>query len=210
MQKYPLTRGPLTKMHFALCQWLACRLWTIELSGVDNLSTSENLILCSNHQSHIDGMLIFSSLCKYGMSYEKISCMAKREHLEHWHSKMWMRMLGAIPVDRYGNTLPALKRCREILRAGYYLLIHPEGTRTKDGGMQAFKQGAAELSIETGIPILPICLDGAYDIFPVTRKVPRIGRKYKIKIVLKERIEPEGKNALEITQMIQQSIKSIT
>lgn len=206
--KYPLKRGFLTKLHFALWQWLVCRLWTIELSGADNFSTDGNLILCSNHQSHIDGLLIFSGLRKYGMPCEKISCMAKKEHLEHWHSRMWMRMLGAVPVDRYGNTLPALRRCREILKAGYYLLIHPEGARTRNGRIHAFKQGAAELSVETGVPILPIRLDGAYEIFPATHKLPRIGRKHKIKIVLGERIEPAGKNALEITRMVQQNIQS--
>lgn len=64
-------------------------------------------------------------------------------------------MLGGIPVDWQGNSAVSVMRCRECIEEGGYLLIHPEGTRTRNGKIGEFKQGAAKLAIETGREINP-------------------------------------------------------
>ena len=61
------------------------------------------------------------------------------------------------------------------------LLIHPEGTRSRTGALGEFKQGAAQLAIKTKINVIPVCISGAYEIYPPNRKLPRflIGNNLK-------------------------------
>ena len=53
-------------------------------------------------------------------------------------------------------------------------MIHPEGTRTRNGEMGSFKKGVASLSIDTGVPIVPVFIKGAYQIYPADKPLPRI------------------------------------
>lgn len=76
-----------------------------------------------------------------------------------------MRMAGDIPLVR-GNrdsTLAALAGCRDRLTKRVSVMIFPEGTRSKTGALQQFKDGAFRLAIEAGVPILPIAVAGTRD-----------------------------------------------
>ena len=120
--------------------------------------------------------------------------------------------MGAIPVHRSGNTTMAMKRAYEcILKEGYSLLIHPEGTRTRNGELGEFKAGAAKLAIETGTKIVPVCINGAYEVFPPHRKLPRLFDwrhmgKYKLQIQYGIPIEPDNMTEKEITEEIRRQI----
>jgi 1-acyl-sn-glycerol-3-phosphate acyltransferase len=53
-----------------------------------------------------------------------------------------------------------LEECRGLLRRGNPLLFFPEGTRTRDGQLQAFKDGAFELAVEHGVPLICVAVHG--------------------------------------------------
>ena len=57
-------------------------------------------------------------------------------------------------------------KCKEKLKEKWGILIHPEGTRSKDGKLGMFKQGAAKLSIDSDSPIVPAYIHGGYEIYP--------------------------------------------
>jgi 1-acyl-sn-glycerol-3-phosphate acyltransferase len=59
-----------------------------------------------------------------------------------------------------------LARCEETLRAGSSIMMFPEGTRSKDGRLQAFKPGAFDLAIRLGLPVLPVVVTGTADALP--------------------------------------------
>ena len=123
-------------------------------------------------------------------------------------------MLGGIPVDRYGVSAPSIQRCVQCVQDGKVLLIHPEGTRTRDGKLGTFKNGAAKIAEKTGNKILPVRIDGAYEIYPYKKKLPKFFdwkhfRKHKLKISFGEPIDPTGKTEAEITHMIKHSIKGM-
>ncbi len=63
-----------------------------------------------------------------------------------------------------------------LLRGGRWLLVFPEGTRTRDGSLGRFRSGSAELAIRAGVPILPVCIQGAHRAWPRHQALPRPAR----------------------------------
>ena len=84
------------------------------------------------------------------------------------------------------------------------MLIHPEGTRTRDGNIGVLKDGVASLSKNTQVPIIPVFIEGAREIYPPYRKYPKIFdfkhfRRRKIAIKIGKRIDTK---LLEDTQVM--------
>jgi 1-acyl-sn-glycerol-3-phosphate acyltransferase len=81
-----------------------------------------------------------------------------------------MRMVGDIPLYRgdRDSASGAMKRARVYLDRGMSVMIFPEGTRSADGQVAAFKNGAFRLAIESGRPVLPIVISGSRDAIPKT------------------------------------------
>lgn len=120
--------------------------------------------------------------------------------------------MGGIPVDRFVNTIPAYEDAKYWLGQGGSLLIPPEGARSGDGSMLPFKNGAAKLSIESGVPIVPIKIEGNFEIFPRTKRLPKIfglEGKYPIKILIGTPIVPNGYDVERLTQKIRKEIENM-
>lgn len=88
-----------------------------------------------------------------------------------------MRMFGAFPVnlDVAADT-SARREAIELLRSGRALVMFPEGGRTRTGKLMPFKMGAFRMALAHGVPIVPVSIRGADDIWPVGRMLPRTGR----------------------------------
>jgi len=179
------------------------------VSGLENLPADGRYILCPNHQSYLDSIWIWTAIGHKRVDLRKITCLAAEVFLP---SKFTLAMLGGIPVERNGNTIPAMKRGLACIRDGYTMLIHPEGTRTRDGKMHEFKGGAAKLAIDANVPIIPVRIDGAWDIFPPHKKRPKIfrfGGRYPISITFGKPIEPDGKNIEGLTALVQGEVERL-
>ena len=139
---------------------------------------------------------------------------AKREHFEARGTRGLASLAGAIPVDRDGDARPALAVARQALDAGRSLLIHPEGTRTKSGALGPFRPGAALLSLETGIPLIPVRIRGAFQVFPESRKLPRLwnpaqSRRHKIEVSFGLPLYPsEAQNPEELTERLRATVEA--
>lgn len=182
-------------------------LWRFEVSGVEHVPARGRYILCPNHQSYLDCLWVWTAIGHKRVDLWKICCLAAEVFVPRKHM---LTLLGGIPVDRRGNTVPAMQRALASIQDGYTVLIHPEGTRTRDGKMGEFKGGAAKLAIDATVPIIPVRIDGAWDIFPPHKKLPkifRIGRRYPIRIQFGKPIEPDGKNVEELTAQLQGEVE---
>ena len=146
-------------------------LWGLQAIGLENIPSDGAYILCANHESHFDVLFIASMLPTAHQS--KLCTFAKRELFESMLIRLVIRLVGAIPVDRAGNTQQVLKIGADLLKQGRTLFIHPEGTRTRNGRLQIFRRGAAHLALQTGAPLIPVRIDGAYEIFPSHLKFPK-------------------------------------
>jgi long-chain acyl-CoA synthetase len=183
--------------------------WRFDISGLENLPADGKYILCPNHQSYLDSLWIWAAIGHKRVDLRKITCLAAEVFLP---SKFMLAMLGGIPVERNGNTIPAMKRGLACIEQGNTMLIHPEGTRTRDGKMHDFKGGAAKLAIDAAVPVIPVRIDGAWDIFPPNKKRPKIfrfGGRYPISISFGEPIAPGGKSVEDLTAQIQSAVEQL-
>ena len=207
---YPIKRTDKDYRLFNRFMKISSMIWKFEVFGKENISPDENYIFCPNHESHFDGMWVIGNLDN---RIRHSICSIAADYL--FEKKMYRQgviFMGGIPVHRSGNTTTAMKRAYEcISKEGYNLLIHPEGTRTRNGSLGTFKQGAAKLSIESGVKIIPVCINGAYEIFPPHKYIPHLFdwkhfRRYPLQIKFGKPIAPNCKTAEEITEEIRQQI----
>ena len=172
----PPPREPWRRLMLSMFGGLSQLVWGLEVSGVHHVPASGPFILCPNHESHFDGLWV--AACLPAQVRHALCVIAKREHFEHPFNRVIASLIGAIPIDREGDILPAFEAGKRVLQEGRPLLIHPEGTRTRDGDLLPFRRGAARLALVTGSPIIPVRIQGAYDIFPAHRGRPRMVRRW--------------------------------
>ena len=95
---------------------------------------------------------------------------------KRWKAAISALALNAIPIDRELTGRKSSDLIRELIDDGYSLVIYPEGGRSPDGWGQSFKGGAAYLSARTGVPVVPVFIDGTGVIFGKGMKRPSPGR----------------------------------
>jgi len=157
----------------AIAWFLIKILWTFEVKGKKNIPLKGGLIITSNHVSYLDPIVLGISLKR------KVYFIAKEEVFKNFFSNLFLRALNAFPVKRNKTDILAFKKSIKILKEGNILGIFPEGTRSINGELMELKTGVLKIAKKTGVPILPVGINGTHDIYPPKRKLP-IFFKHKI------------------------------
>ena len=88
----------------------------------------------------------------------------------------WLiEVLDAIPIERDGLGIGGLKETIRRLRRGEMVLMFPEGTRTRTGELSQLKPGFCALVRRTKVQILPLAMDGAFQVWPKGQPLPKLG-----------------------------------
>ena len=145
----------------------------VALTGVENLPEDEPVLLCANHSSWWDPVLLISALRR---DYP-LRIMGKKQLFEVPVLKTFLTKLGVFPVDRGNSDIGALKKAIGSLKEGWNLLLFPEGTRVRKGKTVTVKAGAAMIAIRSGVKLLPVFIGTSKKLF---HKVPIvIGKPYE-------------------------------
>jgi len=144
-------------------------LFRIRLFDLMNVPRSGGALLLSNHQSFLDPILVGGPLARM-MSY-----MARASLFRNPLFGAFLRLVNVFPVRRGQADREAVRTATERLKHGELLLLFPEGTRTPDGTIQPFKGGFRMLVRRAHVPVVPVVIEGAYDVWPRSRLVPRLG-----------------------------------
>lgn len=212
VSNYPKKKGEREHRYLKKFYRKSKRLWKLTVKGVEKIPTESRLLFCPNHESYFDALWVAGVLQKNGYDTDSFCCLAAKHLKEKKLMKKAFYALGGIPVDRNGNTAPAIRRAEECMREEHcMMLIHPEGTRTRTGKLGDFKHGAAKLAKETGTKIIPVCINGAYEIFPPSAKLPKLFnvrkmRRYSLELCFGPAIDPTGMTEEEITGKIREYI----
>ncbi|MBP9865504.1 MAG: 1-acyl-sn-glycerol-3-phosphate acyltransferase [Candidatus Omnitrophica bacterium] len=136
--------------------------WRIEVSGREQVLKNKAYVIVANHQSIADIAAVLSALPLH------FKFVAKKELYTipflGWH----MALAGYMALDRSSRESGknVLLESRSWLRRGVSVLFFPEGTRSLDGAIHAFKIGAFKLARDQKMEILPVVIDGTGDCIP--------------------------------------------
>ena len=135
--------------------------WHVEVDRVDAASLRPPYVVVSNHQSQADIPVV--SLLPWEMKW-----VAKKALFDLPVMGWLMKLAGDIPVDRKdpASRSTVLTRARRVLRHDTSVMFFPEGTRSRDGRVKRFHDGAFRLAVAAGVPVLPLALDGTMDALP--------------------------------------------
>ncbi|HVY27004.1 MAG TPA: lysophospholipid acyltransferase family protein [Polyangiaceae bacterium] len=129
-------------------------MWKFRIHGELPKKLSPKTVCVSNHCSHTDVFLI----CHVPW---EMKWLAKRSLFKLPFIGWGMWLVGDVGVERgSAKALAALDECKSWLERGVPVMIFPEGTRSKTGETQPFKDGAFKLAIEAGADILPMAVAG--------------------------------------------------
>ena len=157
----------LTQWFVRITSWL---LFRMRSTGQAEIPTQGGALLCANHQSFFDPVLI-GSFCPRSMNYvarETLFEVPVLRGLMHWYN--------AIPIQRDGIGIGGIKETLKRLKKQEMVLIFPEGTRTTNGDVGKIKSGFCALARRGKVPIVPVGLDGAYHAWPKDQKYPWFAR----------------------------------
>ncbi|MEW6347584.1 MAG: lysophospholipid acyltransferase family protein [Thermodesulfobacteriota bacterium] len=132
------------------------------LNGAEKIVKGESYVITPNHQGFAEILALFVA---FPVPFKWV---IKKELRKIPFFGRGLMATGAICLDRSNreSSVKSLQEGMKNLARGWSVLIYPEGTRTPDGRLQAFKKGAFMTAVQTGIPILPVTCNGAYKILP--------------------------------------------
>lgn len=151
---------PLTRMAAMFCY----DRFQLKVRGLEKLPRHGPFLLCPNHQSFIDGVVI-SSVLPWEI-FRDIFFVGTSDIFGAGFMRTLARWMRIMVVDPDANLLPAMRAGAFGLRHGRVLILFPEGERSIDGPPKMFKKGAAILSIHLQVPIVPVAVEGFHDAWP--------------------------------------------
>jgi 1-acyl-sn-glycerol-3-phosphate acyltransferase len=155
---------------YDFCYWVTSMAVTLGFSlrteGARHVPASGPALLIANHQSFIDPVLAGLAARRH------LHYLARKTLFEHWGLSWLMRSLNGVPVDQEGFARDGLRVILEQLQAGRAVLIFPEGNRTPHGGLQAFRPGVHLLIKRVAMPVIPVGIAGAFDVWPRHQALP--------------------------------------
>lgn len=134
----------------------------VTVQGLEHIDPTAPYIYMVNHQS------MFDILALLGYLPVQFRWLAKKELFEIPIFGYSMARVGYISIDR-SDRRSAIKSLQEAARKiaqGVSVVVFPEGTRSEDGQLKAFKKGGFYLAIDSGQPIIPIVLSGSHEVMP--------------------------------------------
>lgn len=158
----------------------------VEASGLDGFDRRKAHIFMPNHVSFLDGPLVMTLIPGTAR------VILKKSVLRIPVVGVGMRFVGFVPVDRKGaeGGKKSIARAASLMRErGYSFLIFPEGTRSREGRLQAFRRGGFFLALESGAPVVPVTIRGTRELMP---KGQWFARKGKVEVVFHDPIPVTG------------------
>ena len=158
----------------------------VEVEGIEKIDPAQRYMIASNHLSQFDIPLLFWVLPLHGRF------LSKKEVFKIPLVGRAMRTIGIIEIDRSSGRSSRQAIVEGIAVAadrGYSLIVVPEGTRSTDEELLPFKKGAFRIAIDTGLPVVPVVIDGTQFINSPGSKIFRPGTA---RVVICDPIETSG------------------
>ncbi|WP_257455379.1 AMP-binding protein [Archangium lipolyticum] len=157
---------PLTLLVFGLLRCIRGIEWLLlgmHVKGAEHLRPPGAALICPNHQSILDAIVILSVL---PWPVFRRTCMVGKPKYFGGLLLPLVRRIGVVPIDASHNLPAAIEESVAQLERGAVLIVFPEGTRSWDGDLLPFRHGAAVIAQRARAPIVPVAIDGTHRVMP--------------------------------------------
>lgn len=197
-------------------RWVYDTVFDVTVRGQEHIPQNEQVIIISNHCSHLDMALVKYALGDYAPN---LSALAASDYFfdTRYKRDFFEPFTNLIPVERTGSLESSLRNAEDALTEGRKVLVFPEGTRSMSGEMQPFKHGIGYLQCKSGLSVLPLYLKGTHRAMPKGSAVPTSRRLTAIvgPVVTADFLarEVEGKNRVAayaaVAERLQQAVEAL-
>lgn len=170
-------------VHLWSCAWatfyvVANPLWRVRVVGRERLPWRGPAVLVANHLSLLDILVL------YGL-FRPFKWVSKAELFRLPFVGWNMRLNDYVPIQRgeRESVRRMMSACRAHLARGAPVLLFPEGTRSPDGRLRPFKDGAFRLAHEAGVPVFPVVVTGTFDALPKHGLVLRQRMRAEVRVL---------------------------
>lgn len=168
----------------------------VEVVGKEHLTPGQSYIFIANHQGAFDIFLLA------GFLHVPFKWMMKKSlrtiPLVGWACEK----AGFIFVDKKSRSgiVNTIRNAKAALQGGASMAIFPEGARTWDGRMGEFRKGSFLIAKQIGLPLVPITIDGAFEVLP-RQKGFNFVRHHRMRLIIHPAIAPDDR-ALALSRNI--------
>lgn len=176
----------------------------VKVEGRENLVKGQSYVFVANHQGAFDIFLIYGFLCR------NFKWMMKRQLRQMPFVGKACEVAHHIFVDKRGASKirATYDSARQTLQGGMSLVVFPEGARTFTGHMGVFKRGAFMLANDIELPVVPLTINGSFDVMPRTRDMKWVVW-HPLRLTIHKPIQPIGKGADNIKYLEEESYKVV-
>jgi 1-acyl-sn-glycerol-3-phosphate acyltransferase len=165
------------------------------------------VIFAANHSSHADTSLILHALSDRARERTVVAAAA-----DYWFKRPLLGnivslFLNTFPFSRTGGAQAQLHSSSQLLKSGWNLVLFPEGSRSPDGRIQEFKPGVGHLANETGTPVVPMHIRGAFRVMPKGQKLPLPG---PVRVRIGKPMAPEpAEGSRQFTARVEKAVRAL-
>jgi 1-acyl-sn-glycerol-3-phosphate acyltransferase len=160
------------------------------------------VVFVANHSSHLDTPTILRALPRKWMNRTAVAAAADYFYDSRWKARGVALMFNTVPLGRNGGGLAngATDHVDKIIGEGWNLLMFPEGTRSRDGGIGQVRSGAAVIAAQHRIKVVPIYVSGTHDAMPPGQNWPKrrpgriLSRRHRIEVRFGRPIAPRDES----------------
>ena len=176
----------------------------VKVEGRENLERDHSYVFVANHQGSFDIFLI------YGFLGRNFKWMMKRQLRQVPFVGFACERSHQIFVDKRGPSKirKTYEDAREILKEGYSVTVFPEGARTFTGHMATFKKGAFALADELQLPVVPLTINGSFQVLPRMRGFNFVNW-HPLSLTIHQPIYPTGQGAENVEATLRQAYDSV-
>jgi 1-acyl-sn-glycerol-3-phosphate acyltransferase len=159
-------------LFFSIISFLCKVFCHVKAVGVENLPPSPPYIIAPNHVSVLDQTAVSYSIGRERR--DQLYTLASKHFFDNPFMRFFMRIAANVArLDREDDFLPAMRAAAKLLKLGKMVYINPEGTRSKTGELLPFKVGVGVLAVETNVPIVPVYIEGTYQVLRPGSLLPK-------------------------------------
>ena len=176
----------------------------VKVEGRENINENDSYVFVSNHQGAFDIFLI------YGYLNKNFKWLMKYQLFKIPFLGTSCRACKHIPVDKRSprKIKETYDTAREFLKHGMSVVLFSEGARTFTGHMGSFKRGGFLLADELQLPVVPLTINGSFNVKPRTNDMGFVNR-HQLTLTIHKPIYPTGKGPENVKMLMEKSYEEI-